>query len=64
MPDLVDFLPLVTETVASIRNRVDADINAGLSVTDADYVDTVEGGTTWGSRWACLGRTRWPRRGR
>jgi uncharacterized phage protein gp47/JayE len=44
MPDLVDFLPLVTETVASIRNRVDADINAGLSVTDADYVDTVEGG--------------------
>lgn len=44
MPDLADFLPLVTETVASIRNRVDADVNAGLSVTDADYVDTVEGG--------------------
>lgn len=44
MPDLSDFTPLVTENVASIRARVDADVNAGLGPNDPDYVDTVEGG--------------------
>lgn len=47
MPDLTDFTPLASETVASIRARVDADVNAGLSPTDPDYVDTVEGGMFW-----------------
>jgi uncharacterized phage protein gp47/JayE len=44
VPDLADFTPLVNETVAAIRARVDADVNAGLSPTDTDYIDTVEGG--------------------
>ena len=47
MPDLNDFLPIATETVSSIRARMDADINAGLTPTDPDYVDTVEGGIYW-----------------
>lgn len=47
MPDLSDFLPIQQETVSSIRNRIDADVNAGLSPTDPEYIDTVEGGFYW-----------------
>lgn len=47
MPDLSDFLPIVQETISSIRNRIDADVNAGLVATDPEYIDTVEGGFYW-----------------
>lgn len=42
-PTLLDFLPLFTETQASIRARLDADVNAGLEPGDPRWVDTREG---------------------
>lgn len=41
---LLDFLPLFEETVAAIRARLDADVNAGRDPDDDSYVDTTEGG--------------------
>lgn len=43
MSDLIDFLPLRTETLQSIRARMDADVNAGIPPTDQAFMDTVEG---------------------
>jgi uncharacterized phage protein gp47/JayE len=42
--DITDFLPVIQETADSIRARVDADVNAGLSPSDAAYIDTTPGG--------------------
>jgi uncharacterized phage protein gp47/JayE len=47
MADFLDFLPLTTETVDTIRARLDADANAGLTVNDADYLDVTQGGFYW-----------------
>lgn len=44
MADFLDLIPLVTETIDSIRARMDADANAGLLPTDTGYIDTTEGG--------------------
>lgn len=44
MTEFLDFIPLINETVESIRARLNADANAGLSTSDADYRDTTEGG--------------------
>jgi len=44
MPRLIDFLPLVNENVDSIRARLDADANAGVDPTSADFIDTTPGG--------------------
>lgn len=44
MADLPDFPPIFRETVASIRARLDADVNAGVAPTSPDFVDTTEGG--------------------
>jgi uncharacterized phage protein gp47/JayE len=42
--DLLDFLPIFQETIASIRARLDADVNAGLDPNDTAFLDTTEGG--------------------
>lgn len=44
MTDFIEFLPLFQETVASIRARLDADLNAGLAPDDERRVDTRPGG--------------------
>lgn len=43
MADFLDFLPLFAESEATVRARMDADVNAGLAPTDEDYVDTRQG---------------------
>lgn len=40
---LTDFLPIFNETAATIRARVDADVNAGLTPDDPRWIDTREG---------------------
>jgi uncharacterized phage protein gp47/JayE len=42
-----DWIPLVSETIDSIRARLNADANAGVSPSDPDYIDTTEGGYFW-----------------
>lgn len=44
MADFADFLPIFQETIASIRARLDADVNAGLDPNDPAFLDTTEGG--------------------
>lgn len=44
MPALADFEPLRTETVDTIRARIDANVNAGLDAADVRWQDTVPGG--------------------
>lgn len=44
MPRLVDFIPLCQETVSQIRARMDADANAGVDPSSADFLDLQEGG--------------------
>jgi uncharacterized phage protein gp47/JayE len=44
MPDLISFMPVVSETLDRIRARLNADANAGLSPQDAAYLDTTPGG--------------------
>lgn len=43
MTDLLDFIPLYQEDAASVRGRMDSDINAGLTIDDPRWVDTREG---------------------
>lgn len=40
---LTDFLPIFNETTATIRARIDADVNAGLTPDDPRWIDTREG---------------------
>lgn len=47
MTDLLTFIPLLQETEESIRARLDADINAGISPDAEDFVDTREGSFYW-----------------
>lgn len=44
---LLDFEPLRVETAATIRARIDADVNAGIDPQDAAFIDTTEGGLYW-----------------
>lgn len=44
MPDPIEFLPLVNEDVDTVRARMDADANAGVDPTSADFIDTTPGG--------------------
>lgn len=41
--EYVDFLPLFQETEATVRARLDADVNAGIPTSDERYVDTRPG---------------------
>jgi uncharacterized phage protein gp47/JayE len=45
--DPTSFLPLYAETMARIRARFDADVNAGVSPTSPAWVDTREGSFYW-----------------
>lgn len=47
MTDLLDFLPLRSETMARIRARMDADVNAGYGPDDPSRRDTTLGGFYW-----------------
>jgi uncharacterized phage protein gp47/JayE len=44
---LADFVPLRTESVDSIRARIDTGVNAGLDPTDPRWTDTTPGGFFW-----------------
>jgi uncharacterized phage protein gp47/JayE len=44
---ILDLIPLFTETVDSIRGRIDADMNAGVDPADPAFIDTSEGGIAW-----------------
>jgi uncharacterized phage protein gp47/JayE len=54
MPGFLDFLPLFQESVDSIRARVNADANAGLSPTDLAFLDTSEGGFFYDLTGTCI----------
>jgi uncharacterized phage protein gp47/JayE len=43
MAEFIDFLPLFQEPQSAIRARMDADVNAGLQISDPRWVDTREG---------------------
>src|SRR5579862_4828423 len=45
--DPIGFTPLFNETLARIRARLDADVNAGLVETDPGWIDTREGSMYW-----------------
>lgn len=47
MASFLDFTPLFTETVDTIRARVNADLNAGLAPTDAGFTDLTPGSIAW-----------------
>lgn len=47
MTSLADFIPLVQDSVADIRLRMDANVNAGLDPADPAWVDTTEGTFYW-----------------
>lgn len=47
MADPLDFLPAFSETLARIRARMDADVNAGIDPTSPAYIDTREGSFYW-----------------
>jgi uncharacterized phage protein gp47/JayE len=47
VPDILDFIPVINEDANTIRARIDADVNAGLSPTDPAYLDTTPGGFYW-----------------
>lgn len=44
MPDLIDFLPLRSETADTIRARIDADANAGVDPDSPQFLDLTPGG--------------------
>lgn len=50
MADILDFIPVVQETSATIRARLDADLNAGLDPADPAFQDTTPGG--WWYDWS------------
>jgi uncharacterized phage protein gp47/JayE len=54
MSDLLNFLPVFSETAARIRTRMDADANAGVDPSDPAYVDTREGSFYWDMTQVCL----------
>jgi uncharacterized phage protein gp47/JayE len=43
LAEFLDFLPLIVETPATVRARLDADVNAGVDPTDPSFTDTTEG---------------------
>lgn len=47
MPALLDFAPVFQENATTIRARMDADANAGLTVDDPRWIDTREGTFYW-----------------
>jgi uncharacterized phage protein gp47/JayE len=47
LPSFIRLLPLFTETVDSIRARLNADANAGLTPEDDAFLDTTPGGLFW-----------------
>jgi len=47
MAELLDYLPLFQEDATSIRARLDADVNAGLTSDDLRWIDTREGTFYW-----------------
>lgn len=47
MAELMDFLPLFQESIETVRGRMDADANAGLTSSDPLWVDTREGTFYW-----------------
>lgn len=47
MTSLLDFTPVFSETLARIRARMDADVNAGVLPGDQAYIDTREGSFYW-----------------
>jgi uncharacterized phage protein gp47/JayE len=51
---LLQFQPLRDETVARIRARIDADINAGRSPESPEWRDTTEGSVTYDITQACV----------
>lgn len=54
MADLLDFQPIFQETPESIRARMDADANAGVSPSEDAYVDLTEGGVYYDLSQAAL----------
>lgn len=44
MTKLIDFLPVSSETIDTIRARMDAGVNAGVDPSSADFKDTTPGG--------------------
>ena len=47
MADPTDFIPIRQESIESIRARLDADANVGLTPDDDDYLDLAHGGFWW-----------------
>ncbi|HMF58811.1 MAG TPA: hypothetical protein VK595_00485, partial [Vicinamibacterales bacterium] len=47
MPALAEFQPLFTESIDTIRARIDANVNAGLDPTDVRFQDTIPGSFFW-----------------
>lgn len=47
MADYLDLIPLYAESAATVRARMDADVNAGLSIADEDWLDTRQGSFYW-----------------
>jgi uncharacterized phage protein gp47/JayE len=47
MPDPSEFIPIKQESIASIRARLDADANTGLTPDDDGYLDLTHGGFWW-----------------
>lgn len=47
MADFVDFIPLLQETIDTVRARLDSDVNAGVDPSSQSFVDTTEGGFYW-----------------
>lgn len=47
MADFLSFVPLVRETIESIRARLNADTNAGVAPTEEGYYDTTEGSAVY-----------------
>ena len=47
MADPNTFVPIKQESIASIRARIDADANVGLTPDDDDYLDLSHGGFWW-----------------
>src|SRR3954470_2563903 len=54
MPSLYEFPPLRTESIDSIRARVDADVNAGIDPNTERFNDTTPGGFYWDLSQAVL----------
>lgn len=47
MADVLEYIPLFQEDAVSVRARMDADANAGLTIEDPRWIDTREGTFYW-----------------